>query len=113
MANPISNQNPGIPSHKPARAEENSSRQVQNREENTETRPDASQDTVKLSETGVTLNSAETGGKGTSENKIQSHEEALTLAQTIRQQMEDNATPAAALYGKNSATVTSALLQSS
>ena len=100
MADPVSNQNPvTVTSGKTAQAGKQSEARAPRepeRSENSETA--AAEETVKLSETGVSLS---TSGAGGSAARIESADEALSVAQQVREQLSGNHAMALAAHGSN------------
>lgn len=101
MADPVSNQNPAAISNGPAaQARPQGEARAPREAENSETRTTpAEQDTLELSETGRSLS---TSSAGENAGRIQSPQEALGLAQQLREQLSDNNALALAAHGNNS-----------
>lgn len=111
MADPVSNQNPvAVNNGKRAAGGQPSETRAPREPEGNENRPaTATGDTVKISEAGASMSASGAGGATT---RIESREEALSLAQQLREQLSGNNAMALAAQGSNTKAAAAALEKS-
>lgn len=109
MAGPISNNPSTVSNTKTARADDNPAhnQRAENNDPNTVVAPP--QDTVELSEVGVSLSASNSSSQ--SEGRLQNYQEAMQLAQDLRTQISNNSEAALAAHGGSAQAATAALVQ--